>query len=111
MRTSRRRGSIQRFKTKTGNLLVPANTDPWPEVLDKLNSMLRGWSNYFSYGTQRRIHRGVDRYAYERVRDFLARRHKVAGRGTRRSSCEAAYGGGLLRLERLPLNAPPCASQ
>ena len=25
--------SMQRFKTKIGNLLVPANIDPWPEVL------------------------------------------------------------------------------
>jgi hypothetical protein len=25
------------------------------------------------------------------VRDFLARRHKVAGRGTHRFSCEVAY--------------------
>ena len=103
--------SIQRFKTKIGNLLVPANIDPWPEVLDKLNSALRGWSNYFSYGTRRRQYRGVDRYVYERVRDFLARRHKVAGRGTRRFSCETVYGSGLIRLERLPLNASPCALQ
>ncbi len=103
--------SMQRFKTKIGNLLVPANTDPWPAVLGELNSALRGWSNYFSHGTRRAAYRAVDRYVYERVRDFLARRHKVAGRGTRRFSCEAAYKLGLLRLERLPLNAPPCASQ
>jgi RNA-directed DNA polymerase len=103
--------SMQRFKTKIGNLLVPANTDPWPEVLDELNSALRGWSNYFSHGTRRAAYRAVDRYVYERVRDFLARRHKVAGRGTRRFSCETVYKLGLLRLERLPLNAPPCASQ
>ena len=37
---------------------------------------------------------------HERVRDFLARRHKVAGRGTHRFSCEVVYGElGLLRLE------------
>ena len=46
------------------------------------------WSNYFCHGTRRSAFRGVDRYVYERVRDFLARRHKVAGRGTRRFSCE-----------------------
>jgi RNA-directed DNA polymerase len=103
--------SIKRFKTKTGSLLVPANTDPWPEVLDELNSALRGWSNYFSYGTSRRACRAVDRYVYERVRDFLARRHKVAGRGSRRFSRETVYKQGLLCLGRLPLNAPPCASQ
>jgi hypothetical protein len=27
----------QRFKTKIGNLLVPGNNDPWPEVRDTLN--------------------------------------------------------------------------
>jgi RNA-directed DNA polymerase len=99
--------SMQRFKTKVGNLLVPGNSDPWPEVRDTLNRSLSGWSNYFCYGTRRSAFRGVDRYVYERVRDFLARRHKVAGRGTRRFSMEIVYGElGLLRLERLPLNAP-----
>jgi hypothetical protein len=55
----------------------------------------------FSYGTRRSVSRGVDHYVYERVRDFLARRHKVPGRGTHRFSCEIVYGKlGLLRLER-----------
>ncbi len=95
--------SMQRFKTKVGNLLVPGNNDPWPEVRDTLNRSLSGWSNYFCYGTRRSAFRGVDRYVYERVRDFLARRHKVAGRGTRRFSFEIVYGErGLLRLEHLP---------
>jgi hypothetical protein len=25
---------------------VPSNIDPWPEVRDKLNRSLRGWSNF-----------------------------------------------------------------
>jgi RNA-directed DNA polymerase len=104
--------SMQRLKNKVGNLLVPSNNDPWPEVRDTLNSSLLGWSNYFCHGTRRSAFRSVDRYVYERVRDFLARRHKVAGRGTKRFSCEVVYGErGLLRLERLPLIAPPCASR
>src|SRR6267143_1936666 len=102
--------SVQRLKTKVGNLLVPGNNEPWVEVRDTLNRSLRGWSNYFSYGTRRSASRGVDRYVYERVRDFLARRHKVAGRGTHRFSCEIIYGKlGLLRLERLPQTAPAWA--
>jgi RNA-directed DNA polymerase len=102
--------SVQRFRTKVGNLLVPGNNDPWPEVRDTLNRSLLGWSNYFCHGTRRSAFRAVDRYVYERVRDFLARRHKVAGRGTHRFSCEVVYGErGLLRLERLPLTAPSCA--
>jgi RNA-directed DNA polymerase len=102
--------SMQRFKMMVGQLLVPGNNDPWPEVRDKLNASLIGWSNYFCYGTCRSAFRAVDRYVYERVRDFLARRHKVAGRGTIRFSCDVVHGErGLLRLERLPLNAPSCA--
>src|SRR6202140_5340705 len=95
--------SVQRFKTKVGDLLVPGNNDPWPEVCDTLNSSLSGWSNYFCYGTRRSAFRGVDRYVYERVRDFLARRHKVAGRGKRRFAFEISAGErGLVGLERLP---------
>ena len=102
--------SVQRFKTTVRKLLVPGNHDPWPEVGDRLNRSLHGWFGYFSYGTYRRVHRGVDRYVYERVRDFLVRRHKVAGRGSRRFSCDVVYGElALLRLERLPRTAPPCA--
>jgi RNA-directed DNA polymerase len=104
--------SVQRLKTKVGNLLVPGNNDPWPEVRDTLNRSLLGWSNYFCHGTRRSAFRGIDRYVYERVRDFLARRHKVAGRGTHRFSCEIVYGErGLLRLERLPLTVPLRASR
>jgi RNA-directed DNA polymerase len=104
--------SVQRLKTRIGNLLRPSNNEPWPEIRDTLNKSLGGWSQYFSHGTRRGTFRGVDRYIYERVRDFLARRHKVAGRGTRRFSCDVVYGAyGLLRLERLPLSAAPCASR
>src|SRR5262249_12307185 len=66
-----------------------------------------------SGGTCRSAFRAVDRSVYERVRDFLARRHKVAGRGTIRFSCEVVYGEcSLLRLERRPLNGTVvCASR
>src|ERR1700719_4540346 len=108
--TSPSKKSVQRLKTTLGNLLVPGNNAPWQEVRDTLNRSLRGWSNYFCYGTRRSAFRSVDRYTYERVRDFLARRHKVAGRGTRPFSYDAVYGElGLLRLERLPLAAASCA--
>jgi len=82
------------------------------KLRDALNSSLLGWSNYFCHGTRRSAFRSIDQYVYERVRDFLARRHKVAGRGTRRFSCDVVYGElGLLRLERLPLAATLCASR
>ena len=104
--------SIQRLKTEVRRLLVPSNVDPWHEVRDTLNRSLLGWSNYFSFGTRSSAYRAVDHYVYERVRDFLARRHKVAGRGTRRFSLEVVHGEcGLLRLERLPRIATSNASR
>ena len=36
------RKSVQRFKDKVGERLVPGNMGTWPEVRDQLNSMLRG---------------------------------------------------------------------
>ena len=104
--------SIQRFKTSVGDLLVPANVKPWEEVSDKLNSMLFGWSNYFAHGTTRSAYKNVDWHVYQRVRDFLARRHKVRGRGTVQFSIERVYGElGLIRLEKLPRSKPAVGLQ
>src|SRR5262245_7734344 len=44
--------SVRRLKTKVHDLLVPTNLAPWVEVRDTLNRSLRGWSNYFCYGTR-----------------------------------------------------------
>jgi len=102
--------SMHRLKMNVANLLVPGNTDPWPELRDRLNRSLLGWSNYFCHGTRRSAFRSIDKYVYERVRDFLARRHKVAGRGARRFSYDIVYDElRLLRLERLPLTTSLCA--
>ena len=99
--------SSQRLKTRVSEMLVPANVAPWEDVRDELNSMLLGWSAYFSYGTRGYAYKHVDWHVYQRVRDFLARRHKVRGRGTVRFSCDNVYGTlGLIRLERLPRSVP-----
>src|SRR5947208_597438 len=51
-------------------------------VRARLNRILRGWSNYFGYGTRLMAYRAVDHYVYERVRNFLRHRHKVASRAS-----------------------------
>jgi RNA-directed DNA polymerase len=104
--------SVQRLKTKIGDLLVPSNIDPWPEVCDKLNRSLRGWSNYFGYGSRSKAYRSVDQYVFERTRRFLARRHKVQGRGNRRFTFDVIHRElGVLCLQRLPRAAPSRASR
>jgi RNA-directed DNA polymerase len=96
--------AVNRLKQKVGDVLVPGNKGPWPEVKARLNRMLRGWSNYFSYGTRTQAYRAVDHYVYESVRHFLRRRHKVSSRGTTRFSHEAVYGElGELELRQVHL--------
>jgi RNA-directed DNA polymerase len=84
--------SVRRVKEAVRNVLWPGNQDPWPEVASRLNRILRGWANYFSYGTTLRGYRTVDRYVEVSVREFLKRRHKVRyGRGTRQFPGERIF--------------------
>jgi RNA-directed DNA polymerase len=104
--------SVQRIKTTIGEILLPRQTGPWPQVRDRLNSVLRGWSAYFGYGTRLQAYRAVDQYVYDRVKHFLVRRHKVRNTGTRQFSRERVHGDfGVLRLLRVHLGPPPCASR
>lgn len=104
--------SVRRLKTRVGDLLVPSNLAPWSEVRDELNRSLRGWSNYFDYGSRSKAYRSVDQYVIERVRRFLARRHKVQGRGHRRFTFDVIHRElGVLCLQRLPRAISPRASQ
>jgi len=102
--------SVQRIKTKIGDLLVSGNKAPWPEVCTRLNRLLLGWAAYFGYGTRLPAYRAVDNHVYDRVRAFLGRRHKVQGRGTRHFSDDVVFGElGVLRLRRVHLGPPPWA--
>jgi RNA-directed DNA polymerase len=100
--------SVQRLKTKVGEILVPGHQAPWPEVRDQLNSLLRGWSTYFSYGTRLIAYRAADNYVLQKVRHFLVRRHKVPSRGTKRFPDHYVFGKlGVLRLRQIHIGAPP----
>lgn len=103
--------AVQRVKGNVAGLLRPGNQDPWKEVVTELNRMLRGWANYFRYGTRLRAYRAVDNYVYHRAADFLRRRHKVRQRCTRRYSADAIFGKfGVQRLRAMHVGAPVCAT-
>src|SRR3954462_12642906 len=104
--------SVQRLKTKVGDLLGSGNKAPRPEVRDRLNRLLLGWSAYFGYGTRLPAYRAVDNHVSDRVRAFLRKRHKVQGRGAKRFSDNQFFGAfGVLRLRRVHFGPPPCASR
>jgi RNA-directed DNA polymerase len=100
--------SVSKLRQKVGDLLVRQNVAPWTEVKDRLNRVLRGWSNYFGYGTRLMAYRAVDQYVYQGVRAFLRRRHKVASRGTIPYSDAVVFGTlGVLRLRDMHLGPLP----
>jgi RNA-directed DNA polymerase len=69
--------SIKRFRASIHDLLRPQETGSWEDVCSRLNATLRGWQNYFSYGTVSQVYQMVNRYVYDRVRYFLRRRHQA----------------------------------
>jgi RNA-directed DNA polymerase len=92
--------------------LKPSNVAPWPDVRNKLNSVLHGWAAYFSYGTRLMAYRAVDHYVLDSVRHFLQRRHKVPTRGAIRYSDDVVFGElGVLRLRHVHVGALPSASK
>lgn len=73
----------------------------------ELNRKLRGWANYFCLGPVSKAYRAVDRHTRQRLRQWLCRKHKKAGKGTGAYPDEYLYEKlGLLRLEKLTANLP-----
>ena len=84
--------STERLKQKVRKLLRPGEKGSWPDVRDRLNLLLRGWSAYFNYGSTQIPYRAIERHVYERVRHFLVDRHKMSSRGIRRFPSERVFG-------------------
>ncbi len=102
--------SVRRLKEKLHAVFQRSNVAPWPEVAAQANRLLRGWANYFSYGTLRKAYRAIDNYTYDRVVRFLKTRRQVSSRGTAQFPGEIVFGElGLQRLRSLAYGDGPCA--
>ena len=93
--------SIQRLSRGVSEMLQRREKRPWPQVLERLNAMLQGWRNYFSYGTISRAYQIGNNHVERRVRQFLRQRHRHSTKGTRRFSSQEIFGRlGVQRLAR-----------
>jgi len=102
--------AVQGLKVRIRGIVHKGNQRPWPEVATCLNGILRGWAQYFNYGTRLMAYRAIDNFVYEHVRHFLRRRHKVPSRGTRYFPVEKVFGElGIVRLRILHVGSSPCA--
>jgi len=98
--------AMERIRKKVSETLRRGRTEPWPEIRDAFNRQLRGWAQYFSYGSPGKAFRQVDNHVARRARDLLRKRHKLPA-GTRRFKHREIFGTcGVLSLTRLlKLNA------
>jgi RNA-directed DNA polymerase len=98
-RPSRKR--IQRFCEAIS--LMTARTTlnaPTETLIYDLNLKLKGWANYFCLGAVSKAYRAVDSHVRFRLRQWLRRKHKKSGAGTKAYSDEHLYERlGLVRLE------------
>jgi RNA-directed DNA polymerase len=103
--------AVGRAKEHVRKILDSGVVAPWPQVRDRLNRSLRGWCGYFQHGTRTFAYRAVDNYVQTAVRNFLQRRHKVPGRGTRRFPDSTIFEElGVVRLRHQQLGRPVHAS-
>ena len=72
--------SVQSLKDKVGAILAPGNMGRWEDVCAQLTRLMRGWCGYFSPGSHYVTDRVIEAHIYDRVRNFLVRRHKVPTR-------------------------------
>jgi len=98
--------SLAQLRASVAAVLCRSNVAPWAEIVTPLNRKLRGWANYFNYGTTWPSYWAADWYVCDRVRGFLQRRHKVPTRGTRRFSDQYIHNRlGVLSLRALRASA------
>ena len=50
------------------------NFTPIPELIERLNRQMKGWSNYYAFGYPRKTFRDINHYARERMTKHLRRR-------------------------------------
>jgi RNA-directed DNA polymerase len=103
--------AIARLRTRLRQILHRGNVAPWAEVRKELNRTLRGWENYFSYGSVGRVYEAVNWIVLERARYFLRKRHRVSPQTMwRRFSAPVIYEQyGVHQLRRRQRMPPPRA--
>ena len=103
--------AMERLRTRLRQILHRGNVAPWADVVQEVNRTLRGWENYFSYGSVGRAYEAVNWTVLERARYFLRKRHRVSTQTMwRRFSAPVIYEQyGVHQLRRGKRMSPPCA--
>ena len=95
--------SVRRIRNKLRRMIGShLNWQSEDKVVRDVNRVLRGWINYFDYGTLWKTYSKLDRFLQTRMRSWLVRKHKVGSRGECRFPAEHLHGClGLIDLARV----------
>lgn len=94
--------SLKRIREKIHDLTTAATTcQSETDLIKALNRAVRGWCNYFRYGTLVNSYWKVEAYVEDRLRQWLVRKHKGQRRGTRQYPSEQLSAMGLVRPSAL----------
>jgi RNA-directed DNA polymerase len=110
--------SLRHFKAKLRRMI--GSHMSWQseeDLVGNVNRVIRGWLNYFSYGSLWKVYNQLQRFLQTRVRGWLAHKHRVEGRGECRYRATYIYGtlglvdpSGVMQLRaRLPKEPGPRA--
>ena len=61
------------------------------DLVGNVNRLLRGWMNYFNYGTLWKTYHQLERFLQQRARGWLVHKHRVDGRGECRYPASYIY--------------------
>ncbi len=92
--------AMEQIRKKVSETLWRGRIERWEIIRDDLNRQLRGWANYFAYGSPAAAFRCVDIHVTDRVRNLLRRRHQLP-RATSRFGYVEVHGAlGVIEVRR-----------
>lgn len=94
--------AVERLKEKIREKTRSSYKVTVTEVVGEINTLCRGWKNYFGYGYPRKEFREMDWFILERMRKFLGHRSQRRCRPLRKG--ESLYAG-IRRMGYIPLTA------
>jgi len=92
--------AMEQIRRKVSETLWRGRTERWEVIRDDLNRQLRGWANYFAYGSPAAAFRCVDIHVTDRVRNLLRRRHQLPRATSRFGYVEVHRGLGVVEVRR-----------
>ena len=95
-----RRKAIESLKEKIRQRIGRRYSLSLEEIIGAINSILRGWYNYFKRSNGEPYFQRLDRFVRNRLRIFVKRKHNDEDRGTRRLAGDLLDRLGLFRLAR-----------